>query len=152
MLPQHPGWQCRGSSRCVNVEISQNNLKVRQETARDIALLRHLARQYASQGETFIAVPVWPGAYALLERKSPIWEIFPLLPQSKAFEETEIERIKQARPAFAVIIDFPLRGRDELRYKNTHPLTNKFIQDNFERLPYPPRPEYQIYKAKWISG
>ena len=152
MLPQHPGWQCRGSSRCVNVEISQDNLKVRQGTARDIALLRHLARQYASQEETFIAVPVWPGAYALLERKSPMWEIFPLHPQSKAFEEAEIERIKQTRPAFAVIIDFPLRGRDELRYKNTHPLTNKFIQDNFERLPYPPRPEYQIYKAKWISG
>ncbi len=152
MLPQHPGWQCRGSSRCVNAEISQNILKVRQGTARDIELLRHLARQYASQGETFITVPVWPGAYALLERKAPIWEIFPLHPQSKAFEEAEIERIKQARPAFAVIIDFPLRGRDELRYKNTHPLTNKFIQDNFERLPYPPRPEYQIYKAKWISG
>jgi len=152
ILPHHPGWQCCKSSKCVTVKISQSNLLVSPETARDIKLLRRLVNQYAPDGQSFIAAPFWPGAYALLQRKSPLWEIYSTHPRPQAFEKAEIERIKRNKPTFAIILAHPLSGRDELRYKNTHPLTNKFIQDNFERIPYARKPEYQIYKAKWISG
>jgi len=74
----HPGWQCLASNQCVNVEVAGGELQVDPSTASDIALLRQLAEQYASNGKTFIATPFWPGAYALLERRSPIWEIYAL--------------------------------------------------------------------------
>lgn len=144
----HPGWQCHINKQCVNVEISGNHLQVDPGTASDIALLRNLSNQYAPEGRSFIATPFWPGAYALLERKSPMWEIYALLPRSQAFEQAEIERIKIAKPGFALVFDLPLDGRDELRFRNTHPLIHQYILDNFERLPDSPHPAYQIYKAK----
>ena len=144
----HPGWQCHISKQCVNIEISGNNLQVDPGTASDIGLLRDLSNQYAPEGQSFIATPSWPGAYALLERKSPMWEIYALFPRSQAFEQAEIERIKIAKPGFALVFDLPLDGHDELRFRNTHPLIHQYILDNFQLLPNSPNPAYQIYKAK----
>lgn len=144
----HPGWQCRENKQCVSVEISENNLKVDSNTANDVALLRQLAGQYAKDQQTFIAAPFWPGAYALLERKSPMWEIYPLFPRSASFEKKEIERIKAANPGFALIIDAPLDGRDDLRFKNTHPLIYNYIVQNYSPEPFATNPTYQIYKSR----
>lgn len=148
MFPFQPGWQYRDSKQCVNVEISGNNLLVDSATVNDVALLRNLADQYTTDGQSFIATPFWPGAYPLLKRKSPVWEIFPLFPRSQAFEQTEIERIRTAKPGFVLILDTPLDGWDGLRFRNTHPLIYQYIQDHFEQLPDSPNPTYLIYKAK----
>lgn len=147
-LLSHPGWQCHISKQCVDVEISRNILRVDPGTANDIGLLRTLDQQYAPDGQAFITTPFWPGAYALLERKSPMWEIYALLPASKSFEVAEIDRIRKAKPRFAFVYDLPLDGRDELRFKNTHSLTHQYILDNFDRLQNSSNPAYQIFKAK----
>lgn len=144
----HPGWQCHINKQCVNVKISGSKLLVDPGTASDIGLLQNLSDQYARDGQSFIATPFWPGAYALLERKSPMWEIYALFPRSQVFEKAEIERIKTARPGFALVFDVPLDGRDELRFRNTHPLIHQYILDHFEMLPSSHNPAYQIYKAK----
>jgi hypothetical protein len=132
----------------VNIEISGSNMMLLPETASDVRLLRKLADQYAQDGQSFIATPFWPGAYALLERKSPMWEIYALFPRSQSFEHAEIERIKAADPGFILVYDFPLDGRDDLRFKNTHPLIHQYILDHFEKIPASPNPNYQIYRAK----
>ena len=93
--------------------------KLIRHTADDIALLRRLAGKYATDGQSFIATPYWPGAYALLERKSPMWEIYALFPRRPGFERAEIARIRIAMPKFAIVIDLPLDGRDELRFPGT---------------------------------
>lgn len=142
-----PGWQCL-DDRCVDVEISHSTLQVDPGTARDVGLLRKLADEYAPHGQSFIVVPYWPGAYALLKRKSPMWEIYPLFPRPKAFEQEEIKRIRATRPGFALIFDMPLDGHDALRFQNTHPLTYQYILDNFDPVPGSPNPAYRIFKAK----
>lgn len=147
MFVIQPGWQCH-INKCVDVEISHNKLQVDSGTGGDIGLLRQLASEYAPHGQSFIAVPFWPGAYALLERKAPMWEIYPLFARPPAFELAEIKRIRAARPGFALVFDMSLDGRDALRFRNTHPLIYQYILDNFDPLPDAPNPAYQIYKAK----
>ncbi|MDX2477975.1 MAG: hypothetical protein QNL05_11500, partial [Gammaproteobacteria bacterium] len=98
--------------------------------------------------KSFVVTPFWPGAYTLLQRKSPVWEIYALFPRSQPFENAEIERIKAAKPGFILIYDRSLDGRDELRFRNTHPLTYQYILDNFNMLSDTPKPAYQIYIAK----
>lgn len=144
----HPGWQCLASKQCIDIEISGKDLQVDPGTANDITLLRQLAEQFAPNGQAFIATPFWPGAYALLERKSPMWEIYALFPRTEVFERKEIERIKASDPGFAFIFDLPLDDRDELRFKNTHPLIHQYILNNFDPVSISPNPAYQIYKAR----
>ncbi|MGR8978610.1 MAG: hypothetical protein ACU84H_00760 [Gammaproteobacteria bacterium] len=144
----HPGWQCYDSKKWVTVKISHSSLQVDPGTAKDVALLRKLADRYAPDGRSFIAAPVWPGAYALLERKSPMWDIYPLFPRSQAFELTEIERIKTAEPRFVFIFDLAVDGREELRFRNLRPLIHRYIVDHFEPIPHSGNPAYKIYTLK----
>jgi hypothetical protein len=147
----NPGGRCQISKECVNVDISGSKLLVDPSSANEIALLRKLAHQYAPNGQSFIATPFWPGAYALLERRSPMWEIYALFPRPESFEQKELERIKAAAPRFALVFDAPLDGREELRFRNTHPLINQYILSNFDLLPDSPDPAYYIYKARKVD-
>jgi hypothetical protein len=143
----HPGWQCFTSKQCVSVEVAGRKLKMNPGIASDIALLRQLADQYAINGQGVVITPLWPGAYALLDRKSPMWEIYALFHRSESFEAKEIERIKNSKPGLVLVLDVPLDGREDLRFKNTHPLTQQYIANNFDRVSISPNPIYQIYKA-----
>jgi hypothetical protein len=152
MLPLHPGWQCYAMLRCVETNISGDRLKIDPDMANDIETLRKLAGEFAPGNRSFIATPFWPGAYAVLERKSPMWDIYPILTRSPAFQQAEIERVTAANPGFAIVIDSALDGRDELRFKNTHPLLYQYLVDNFDRLDgYTKNPAYQIYTNRMMA-
>jgi len=144
----HPGWYCLASKQCVSVEISGSQLKVDPGTANDVALLRKLAEEFAPNGRSFVATPFWPGAYALLERRSPTWEVYALFSRSETFENREIARIQASNPGFVFVFDLPLDGREELRFRNTHPLIYKFIMENFDPIDVSQNPAYQIFKAR----
>lgn len=144
----HPGWYCLASKQCASVEISGSQLKVDPGTANDVALLRKLAEEFAPNGRSFVATPFWPGAYALLERRSPMWEIYALFSRSETFENREIARIEASNPGFVFVFDLPLDGREELRFRNTHPLTYQFILKNFDPIEVSQNPAYRIFKAR----
>ncbi len=132
--PYHPGYQCRGEKRCVNIEVSGSTIKVSPSVANVVVLLRDLVDQYAVHGEGFIAAPLLPGAYPLFERRAPMWEIYALFPQTEGFQREEIDRIKLSRPAFVYLVDVALDGREELRFRNTNPLIYRYVVDNFEAV------------------
>lgn len=149
MLPFQPGWRCHARWKCVTADVAGSKLKIDPGTASDLAMLNKLAEQFAPGDRTFVVTPFWPGAYAALGRRSPMWEIFALFPRRDAFQKAEIERIKAANPAFVMILDFPLDRRDELRFRNTHPMIDQYIRDHFEPLNgYTQNPAYQLYKSR----
>lgn len=87
----------------------------------------------------------------MLNRRSPMWEIYALFSRSEAFEKKEIERIKALKPGFVLVFDFPLDGRDELRFSETHPLTHQYIMSNFEPVSISQNPAYKIFKARGMG-
>lgn len=141
----HPGWQCGANKTCTVAEVSGNMLEVPPDTAATVHLLRNLVREYAPDGRSFVVTPFWPGAYSLLERKSPMWAIYALHPRPEGAQLDEIEHIKAANPGFIFVYDLPLDGREELRFRHTHPLIHRYILDHFERLDIGSNPAYQIY-------
>jgi hypothetical protein len=149
MLPLHPGWDCR-MNRCATADISGSALTFDLDTANSLAILKRAVELYAANGRSFVAAPLWPGAYALFKRKSPMRETYALVPRGSEFERREIERIKLAKPGFVVIVNIPLDGREELRFRNTHPLIEQFIRDNFDPVTvgdWPPQ-VYQFYRSR----
>lgn len=146
MAPLHPGWLCYSSQQCVEADVGGDKLKTHPNIPIEIGMLRKLSDKFAPNARSFIVVPFWPGAYAVMRQKSPMWGIYLLLPRGEPFEKFEIERIKAANPGFAVIIDVPLDGREELRFCNTHPLIERYIRDNFEFVGgVTPDPGYKLY-------
>ncbi|SFG21020.1 hypothetical protein SAMN05518865_109203 [Duganella sp. CF458] len=143
----HPGWQARNSGQWTKLDLSSDRLLVDPDTVNNVAMLRSLAVRYVPDGRALAAMPLWPGAYATLGRKAPVWDIYPLFPRSARVEQGEIERMKQARTSMVFILDVALDGRDELRYQHTHPLTYRYLQNDFTRIDGGPNPAYQVYVA-----
>jgi hypothetical protein len=149
MLPQQPGWGCRVEYDCIKTGIAGDSLNVDPGNANSLRILNELVGTYARDGRSFVAMPFWPGAYAVFGRKSPTWEIFALFPRSEVFQLNEIENIRNANPGFALIWDYALDANEELRFRNTHPLVDRFFQDHFDRLPDAgPSLDYRIYKSR----
>lgn len=141
----HPGWQAYSSKKWMPLTLWGDQLLVDPGTFKTVEMLRALEAKYAPAGREIIVVPLWPGAYATLKRKAPIWEICPLFPRVASFEVTEIERIKAANIGLVVVLDVPLDGDEALRFKNTHPLTNAYIQSHFKRIDATDNPAIQVY-------
>lgn len=149
MAPVQPLSEARRDAPWKAYTIGGDDLLVAPNTAADLDLLKVLVERYAPADRAFIAAPFWPGAYAVFERRSPMWEIYALLPRGSAFQLQEIKRIQEANPGFAVIMDLPFDGRDDLRFRNTHPLIDRYIRDNFDSLTdiiVPP--VFQVYKNR----
>lgn len=134
MIPFHPGWMCM-HGQCLEVKIGEEKIYVDQYTAKHLELVDRLSKEYCLEDEPFLVTPFLPGAYAAFQKKSPLWESFAFFKHSKQFEEKEIERIRKARPCFVLVYDFALDGKEELRYKNTHPYITQYIIDNYESIP-----------------
>jgi hypothetical protein len=150
MLPEHLTWDGLSKGEAVEVRVGRDRIKTMPATAQFIALLRSLAMEYCSDGRTFLAVPFWPGAYAILERKAPIWEIYGLFPKNSTFQEREIQRIEDAEPGFVMVWNAACDGREELRFQNTHPLIDKYISQNFEQI-FDDRKGFRIYRTRKVT-
>jgi hypothetical protein len=150
MLPLHPGWECRVTHQCVAADVAGSDVMVEPEMVNILTMLKNTTGQYAPDGRSFVVTPLWPGAYAMLRRKSPMRDIYALFPRGNEFERQEIERIKAARPGLVMILNTPVDGRDDLRFRNTHPLIEQFVRDNFDAMTignWPPQ-VFQFYKSR----
>jgi hypothetical protein len=132
----------------VPAEVGGDALTVEPVIAKFLTVLKDTSERYAPDDRNFLVTPLWPGAYAAFKRKSPMWEIYALFPQPAEFERREIEQIKRADPSFVLVLNVPVDGRDDLRFRVTHPLTERFIRDNFDPFEVAdwPSQTFQFYK------
>jgi len=149
LLPVQMGYVALRGGGWEKTKVGKDELLLDSGTILQLRMLNDLVSRFAPDGRTFLAVPFLPGAYPVFERKAPIWEIYGLFSRGKDFQESEINRIEKAKPGFAIVWDFPLDGRDELRFKNTHPLIQKYIEENFDIYVDPnASKEFYLFKSR----
>jgi hypothetical protein len=142
-----PGVLARTQDGWQRIEVSGSVLSMDAGTAEAVNLLRDLTEKYAPAGRPVLVLPFWPGAYPLLDRHAPLWEIYALSPRSEEFQRAEIERIKKADPGFALVFNMAMDGREELRFSNSHRLIDEYIRSHFDLIQTAANPAFQIYKA-----
>jgi len=134
MGPIQPGWQAL-KGRWPITKVNNEELYIEPRVAAEINLLTELEHAYAEGNRSFLAMPFWPGAFALFNRQAPVWEIYSINPKGEAFQQQELDRLRRANPAYVLLVDLPLDGREDLRYAATHPVIYGYIRDNFRRMP-----------------
>jgi hypothetical protein len=147
-LPLHPGWAAWRNGAWRTVQVAGDRLLVDPGTAALCDLLVELADRYAPKGRAFYAAPHWPGAYALLGRRSPTWEIYPTLPRSPAFQAREIARLEAADPGFAIVGEWSTGGPWGKRFRQTHPLILEFLEERYSPvIDLALAPQLQAFRA-----
>lgn len=135
MLPLQPAWQCRFEYECRNERVLHDDITMHGMIADQVRLIQHVAEDFVEADGTLYITPFWPGGYALLSQKSPVWEIYAIWPRDEQFERDEIARL-QKHDVHAVLLQrFGMDGREELSFRNTHPLTYNYLRDTYQTVP-----------------
>jgi hypothetical protein len=93
----------------------------------------------------FLAIPNFPGLYALNKSKIGIWEIYSLSARDAKFEKAELARLLKAPPEVVLLSDHALDDRPELRYSNMHPVMYGWILNNYRRIDVGPLSKLDVY-------
>lgn len=134
LLPEHLGFRCEWNPTCQPVEISGSNFIVDPSTQWEVKFLRDAAARYAPGDAPMMVTPFWPGAYALLDKRSPVWDIYALIPRPEHFQQREIGRLKATPPGVIIINDIRMDNRDDFFFRTTHPIEYAYIEANFDRV------------------
>ena len=119
-------------------------LRVYTSTANLIHGVERVA-QRVGEGEQLLIAPHWPGFYPLLERKSPLREIYFLFPETEARQRQMIRELEAQNVTWIILGDVPLDGRDALRFRHTHPLLWDYFQTHYQPVQAEGLPDnYQV--------
>ena len=100
----------------------------------DFAQIRSVRTLATAAGPaTFFAGPYLPGAYALQDRKSPIWEIYMIFPSSPARQRAEIMKMRAANVCVALVSNGGVDGNAALGLQQTHRLLLAELEQRLER-------------------
>jgi hypothetical protein len=113
-----------------DIDVRGSHLQVYASTANLIHSVERIERR-AGDGEQLLIAPHWPGFYPLLKRKSPLWEIYFLFPETDARQREMIRDLEAQNVSWIILGDVPLDGRDELRFRHTHPLLWQYFQAHY---------------------
>lgn len=96
-------------------------------------LVKKIESNSTKRCNIFLA-PMWVGLFPLLDRKSEVYDTFPVYPATKMEQQTMINQIKDGNIGFAAIENVNLDGQEYLRFENTYSLVWAYLSENFELL------------------
>jgi hypothetical protein len=148
MVPLHPGIQCAVYTQCQTVTIAGSRVLISKDIAAEVAFFQRVHAALNDNGDGGLIVPFWPGAYALLNTRAPVWEIYPTWTRQPAFERNEIARMQARRIHYVIWSDDPMDRNDALRYSKTHPLLAAYIRSRYEDVPALSTNTFRVMKVK----
>ena len=110
----------------------------------------HFDESKVRPDEGFLVVPhLGPGLYAILDRDSPVWQLYFLHPHPEWWQRRMIEQLDRNRVNWVLLEDVRTDGREELRFRHTHALMWEYIEREFDIFPVDGLPEgFSLYRRR----
>ena len=115
-------------------DIRGDNLWATTDTAETVNNAKALQLQFIPTNEEILIAPYLPGLYPIYGRRSPVWEIYFLLPQPPSKEEKMVEDLERNRVNWALVCHYYMDNRPELAFEHTHPYVWDYLNKNFQRV------------------
>lgn len=132
-----PWWLAReiGTAQLVTREVGDDELRMDRPTSRVFDALALVRKELlASPEERVLVVPLTPLFYPALQRASPLHELYMTFPESPMRQRAMIDRIERQSVAVVIACDVPIDDREDLRFRNTHELLWRYIEEHFARI------------------
>jgi len=147
--PVQPRLQCSQVADCRATQVGPDILSVPNQTADEISLLIQMRNDFVANDETLFIAPFWPGAYAMLGLKAPMWDIYAIWPRSDALQLRELQRITATAPRAVIIMNKGMDDRSELRFSLSHRLVYTYLRETYDQLrDYTTLPGYTILRIR----
>ena len=125
----------RGREPLVEFEAAGDTVRVSRQQAQRYQALVDFSRANLAADEPILIAPNRPGLYPLLRKVSPSWWIYFLWAAREEEERELIAVLEERRVNWALIVDRPTDDKEELLFRNSHPLVWAHLSRNFEPFP-----------------
>jgi hypothetical protein len=118
----------------VETDIRGDKLWIRNEIAGIVNNVKALNNDLIPASDNILVAPYWTALYPILQKPSPLWEIYFLFPQSLNRQQGMVEELERKHVNWAIVCDFYLDDRPELAFQNTHGYVWQYLVANFETI------------------
>jgi hypothetical protein len=120
--------------RYVKSDIAGDTLWLPHDQAKYIQAIKGINSQMISPEEGFLVPPWQPGMYPVLQRESPLWDIYFLFPETEPRQEEMIKELRQKKVNWALLSNLSLDGREDLKFSNTHKLLWNYFMEYYQAV------------------
>lgn len=121
----------------IPVSVGGRRMWVSDRGARLLLGAKRLSERLVEPGESVFFGPHYPGLYAFTNRKSPTHQIYFIFPATPAEDRDAVEQLRAANVRWALLRNYALDGRKELRFQHTNPAVMSYFINNFGRIESP---------------
>jgi len=133
----------------VRYEISDKKIWTGKRGRDFIECCKKLDREMFEKNEEILIMPYYPSLYLLMDKRSPVWQIYFGLPVSEEKQTELIKAMEKKRVRWIIYGHVSGSGRDENKVPNTHPLFWGYISQNYEKVVADCLPEnHQLLRLK----
>ncbi len=99
-----------------------------------IKVAKQIHLQKIQQNEALLIIPKYPGMYAVLQRKSPIWNIYLLHQRTKEEQEKTIRTLGEQNVNWVILGDIYTKGVNNIHMRKTHNLLWEYLRSHFHTI------------------
>ena len=126
------------------VDVGGAEMRISRYDAAVLDGARRIASELAGPAEPIFFAPNQPALYAATGRLSPTRQIYFIHPATPEEDEALAGELHASGVGWAMLRDYALDGRDDLRFVNTHPRSADWLRANFALVPFPGLPPGEI--------
>lgn len=117
------------------LRVNGEPMLVGSSQALTLASAHQLVQDLAKPDEAIFFAPHTPGLYTFTGRHSPTTQLYFVFPATREADKHLVDQLEAAKVQWAMIENYELDGRDDLRFCNTNPLVWDYLRRNFNSVP-----------------
>ena len=94
--------------------------------------VKRLVSKYVKPEEPILLAPLLTTFYCLLQRESPVYELYFHIAPLRSMEERTVRRLEEKKVRWAIVGNILVDGHPEQALAHSHPLLWKYLMDHFE--------------------
>ena len=129
--------------------VGKDRIWLLRSDAKYVQNMKKLVSQYVGPDEPILLAPLLTTFYCILEKESPVYELYFHLAPPPAQERKDIERLEKKRVRWAIVGNILIEGHPEQSFSSSHPLLWGYLTTHFEAVTAEGlRPGYILMKHK----
>jgi hypothetical protein len=119
-----------------SIDIAGHTYIIDSQAASIMQATRQAVKQCGLRDGALLEAPHYPGLYAYMHLRAPIWETYFLYQRLASFQQAEIGDLEKWRPSVVLVNErTTVDGIDALYLKNSNPVLLAYIHDHYVDAP-----------------
>jgi hypothetical protein len=147
-LVQHLRAEANAPAKVTQISIGGRQFEVPAEQAEIMNTVATAFRDCSLHDGGFLAAPYYPGLYAFLNTRAPLWDTYFLWLRSDQTQQENIDALQRSGTALILInSQFALNGRESLELVHTNPKLVGYIETHYQRSDIKLPDGFELYFA-----